>query len=175
MPPFNKEMPSATITSSSFRILYLVCRVLPRSFQSKWLIIFTSSLCLKDFHLEGCSFCAHRLLLILWKLKSALSRYDSPVIPLYILHSVQVSLQRTHPGPSAGPPVPARCLLYPAVLQGPAANVSREVCELKLKSVYQHFWPSWSLLNSYVESTQDLAGDLHWQRLLVLTGLRSFV
>lgn len=147
--------------------------VLSRSFQSTWRIIFTSSLLLKDLREAGSvhtdfpwSDGSGSLLSLLWL----------PCHPfVYILCSVQVSLQWTHLGPGTGPPVPPRCLLYPAILQGPAANVSKEVCDLKLRSIYHYSWLSWSLFNSDVESTLDPAGHLHCLQQLVLSRLRSFV
>lgn len=76
--------PLLIYSTSSSRNLYLVCRVLSRYFQLMRNIIFESSLLLKDFYFEGSRSSAHRLPLIWCKWKSAPSRYDSPVIPLYI-------------------------------------------------------------------------------------------
>lgn len=43
---------------------------------------------------------------------------------------VQVSLQRSDPGPGSRPSVPAGCLLHPTFLQGASSHVSRSTCFL---------------------------------------------
>lgn len=44
--------------------------------------------------------------------------------PHAAVSAAQVPVQRAYPGPGPGPSVPPGCLLYPALLQGPAAHVS---------------------------------------------------